>query len=97
VFIVYRGFVWALTQYVYRPAGFDGDLLPVVRQYWYDSYDSVRNLGNGQQSDIVVLLHDAFKGLVYWSNFMPDRSIYQGVAFDTHIYQMFSQDVRGYV
>lgn len=39
-----------------------------------------------------MLLHDAFKGLPYWANFMTD-SKYQGVAFDTHIYQVFSQAV----
>jgi hypothetical protein len=40
-----------------------------------------------------VLLHDAFKGLAYWNDFMTGSG-YQGVAMDTHIYQMFSQDVR---
>lgn len=44
----------------------------------------------------VVLLHDAFKGLSYWSNFMTDTK-YQGVAFDTHIYQVFSQAVRSHM
>ena len=81
-------------RYVSRPAGFDGDVLPVATQFWYDSYGNIRFLPNGQQSDTVILFHDAFKGLGYWSNFMSDRSTYQGVAFDTHIYQMFSQGVR---
>jgi aryl-phospho-beta-D-glucosidase BglC (GH1 family) len=48
--------------------------------------------GNGQQSDVVTLIHDAFQPLSYWNNFMP-RENYVGVAIDTHIYQMFVDEV----
>ena len=45
------------------------------------------------QGNTVVLLHDAFKGLSYWSNFMTGGdSAWPGVAMDVHIYQMFSND-----
>jgi hypothetical protein len=47
---------------------------------------------NGQQSNVVTLIHDAFQPLSYWTNFMP-RDEYVGVAIDTHIYQMFMDEV----
>ncbi|KAH8987334.1 exo-1-3-beta-glucanase [Lactarius hatsudake] len=59
------------------------NILDATRQYWYDSYGNIRNF--------VVLLHDAFQPLSYWNNFMPQQQ-YDGVAMDTHIYQMFSDD-----
>ena len=68
--------------------------------------------GSSQQSNTVVLLHDAFQPLrfvpsfwlldfeidastrhSYWNGFQTPPQ-WQGVAMDTHIYQMFSQDVR---
>jgi hypothetical protein len=48
--------------------------------------------GTGQQSNNLVLIHDAFQPLSYWNNFMPPPK-YEGVAMDTHVYQMFSDDV----
>jgi len=47
---------------------------------------------NGQQSNVVTLIHDAFQPLSYWTNFMP-RGEFDGVAIDTHIYQMFMDEV----
>ncbi|KAE9390781.1 glycoside hydrolase [Gymnopus androsaceus JB14] len=38
---------------------------------------------------LTVLLHDAFQPLSYWNGFM-NLPGWQGVAMDTHIYQMFS-------
>ncbi|KAI0050559.1 glycoside hydrolase family 5 protein [Auriscalpium vulgare] len=75
-----------------EPAGFDGsDVLSAVTQYWYDSYGNIRFPdGTSQQSQTLVLLHDAFQPLSYWNGFQPPPT-YQGVAMDTHIYQMFSQ------
>ncbi|KAI0253216.1 exo-1-3-beta-glucanase [Lactifluus subvellereus] len=70
-----------------EPAGFDGQqMLNVTRQYWLDSYKTIRQLGN-----TIVLIHDAFQPLSYWNNFMP-REQYVNVAMDTHIYQMFSDE-----
>ncbi|KIP11128.1 glycoside hydrolase family 5 protein [Phlebiopsis gigantea 11061_1 CR5-6] len=76
-----------------EPAGFDGTaVLDVVRQYWYDSYGNIRfPYGTSQQGNTVVLLHDAFQPLSYWQGFQTAPN-WQGVAMDTHIYQMFSQD-----
>ncbi|GLB35841.1 putative glycosyl hydrolase 5 (cellulase A) family protein [Lyophyllum shimeji] len=74
-----------------EPAGFLGDnMLSVTRQFWYDSYGNIRYpYGTSQQSNTVVLLHDAFQPLSYWQGFMPPPN-WQGVMMDTHIYQMFS-------
>ncbi|EIN13909.1 exo-beta-1,3-glucanase [Punctularia strigosozonata HHB-11173 SS5] len=74
-----------------EPAGFDGDdILSVVRQYWYDSYGNIRfPYGSSQQSNTLVLLHDAFQPLSYWSGFQTPPN-WQGVAMDTHLYQVFS-------
>jgi len=75
-----------------EPAGFDGDnWLAVIRQYWFDSFGNIRfPYGTAQQSNTVVLIHDAFQPLSFWDGVLtyPD---YEGVAMDTHIYAMFSQ------
>jgi glucan 1,3-beta-glucosidase len=77
-----------------RPAGFYDDVLSKATQYWYDSFGNIRYpYGSDKKSDTIVLLHDAFKGLSYWNDFMTDTKKFDNVAFDTHIYQMFSQDV----
>ncbi|KAG1754937.1 glycoside hydrolase family 5 protein [Suillus paluster] len=71
-----------------EPAGYDGDdVLEVVKQYWYDSYP----YGSSTESNTVELIHDAFQSRSYWDGFMTDG--YDGVAMDTHIYQMFSDEV----
>jgi len=49
--------------------------------------------GTSQQSNTVVLIHDAFKPLSYWNDFMQPPK-WEGVAMDTHVYQMFSVAVR---
>ncbi|KAI0964195.1 hypothetical protein AcW1_001070 [Taiwanofungus camphoratus] len=75
-----------------EPAGYDGSsVLDVLNQYYHDSYGNIRYpWGTSQESDTVVLLHDAFQPLSYWSGYqIPPQ--WQGVAMDTHIYQMFSQ------
>ncbi|KAH7930933.1 glycoside hydrolase family 5 protein [Leucogyrophana mollusca] len=74
-----------------EPAGFDGQaVLTAVRQYWYDSYGNIRYpYGTSQQSNTVELIHDAFQPLSYWSGFETPTG-WQGVAMDTHIYQVFS-------
>ena len=38
-----------------------------------------------------MMIHDAFKGLDYWKDFMTGgEPTWSGVAMDVHIYQMFS-------
>ena len=48
--------------------------------------------GGSQESNTVVVLHDAFQSPSYWNGFMPPPN-YEGVLMDTHIYQMFTQQV----
>ncbi|KAJ8474805.1 hypothetical protein ONZ45_g15825 [Pleurotus djamor] len=74
-----------------EPAGFASpDVVSVTRQYWFDSYGNIRfPFGTSQQSNTVLLIHDAFQPLSSWSDFMSPPH-WEGVAMDTHIYQMFS-------
>jgi glucan 1,3-beta-glucosidase len=48
--------------------------------------------GTSQQSNTLTVIHDAFQPLSFWNNFMHPPQ-FQGVAMDTHIYQMFSDQV----
>ena len=61
----------------------DGDMLNILPK----SYPT------GQQSNILLLIHDAFQTLSYWNGFMSKYTQYTGVAMDTHIYQMFNDQV----
>ncbi|KAI5120781.1 hypothetical protein M0805_002408 [Coniferiporia weirii] len=76
-----------------EPAGYDStEVLTVVKQYWHDSYGSIRYpYESPAQSNTLVLIHDAFQNASYWKGFMTPPS-YQGVAMDTHIYQVFSDE-----
>lgn len=38
------------------------------------------------------MIHDAFQPLSYWNGFMPPPQ-YDGVILDTHIYQVFDDEV----
>lgn len=64
----------------------------MTTQYWRDSYGNIRfPFGSAQESNTVVLIHDAFQPLSFWSGFLTPPA-QQGVAIDTHIYQVFSDD-----
>lgn len=66
-------------------------MLSAVTQYWYDSYGNIRfPFGSSQESNTVVMIHDAFQPLSFWNGFLTPPN-WQGVAMDTHIYQIFSQ------
>lgn len=39
------------------------------------------------------MIHDAFQPLSYWNGFMQAPE-YDGVILDTHVYQVFSNEVR---
>ncbi|KAK0216153.1 exo-beta-1,3-glucanase [Armillaria fumosa] len=80
----------AIIEPLNEPAGFYGDdVLQVVKQYWEDSYGASRSIPG---TNAVVLIHDAFQNLDYWNDFMRREDNYDGVAMDTHIYQMFSYE-----
>jgi len=45
------------------------------------------------QGNAVVMIHDAFKGLDYWKDFMTEgEPTWSGVAMDVHSYQVFTND-----
>ncbi|KDQ12592.1 glycoside hydrolase family 5 protein [Botryobasidium botryosum FD-172 SS1] len=74
-----------------EPAGFISKaLLDTATQYWYDSYGNTRYpFGNSTQGDLLLVIHDAFQPLTHWNGFMPVSKGFQGVALDTHYYQVF--------
>ncbi|EIW86986.1 glycoside hydrolase family 5 protein [Coniophora puteana RWD-64-598 SS2] len=73
-----------------EPAGYDGDaILSAAKQYWLDSYGNIRYPPGVAPTNTVELIHDCFQPLSYWKGWQTGSS-FQGVAMDTHIYQMFS-------
>ncbi|KAL5638947.1 hypothetical protein ACGC1H_003349 [Rhizoctonia solani] len=74
-----------------EPAGFvGGTMLDVVRQYWYDSYGNIRfPFGSSTQGPLLEIIHDAFQPLSSWNGFMKYPN-FEGVAMDTHHYEVFS-------
>jgi hypothetical protein len=55
---------------------------------WFHRYP----YGTNQTSNTVELIHDAFQPLSYWAGFDSPPN-FDGVAMDTHIYQVFSNTV----
>ncbi|KAJ7167407.1 glycoside hydrolase family 5 protein [Mycena crocata] len=76
-----------------EPAGFaSSELLRVTKQYYYDSYGSIRYpYGTAQQSNTVELVHDAFQSLSFWNGVLASPQ-YEGVMMDTHVYTIFSAE-----
>jgi len=81
-------------------------MLAVVRNYWESSYWDIRYVCiqsslfsascvcvRKSSNDVAVMIHDAFQPISYWSGFMQPSDGYEGVLLDTHIYQVFSDDV----
>lgn len=66
-----------------------GKIVAQSRPKLYLNIESSYPYGTSQTSNTVVLIHDAFQPLSYWNGFMAPPS-FDGVAMDTHIYQMFS-------
>lgn len=50
---------------------------------------------NANETDLVMMMHDAFMGVDYWAGFLQPPQ-HEGVVLDTHIYQMFSDAVRAF-
>jgi aryl-phospho-beta-D-glucosidase BglC (GH1 family) len=76
-----------------EPAGFYSGVVAATKQFWLDSYGSIRYpYGTSKQSNTVELIHDAFQGLPFWKGFMTPSQGYQGVAMDIHHYQIFVGD-----
>ncbi|KJA28398.1 glycoside hydrolase family 5 protein [Hypholoma sublateritium FD-334 SS-4] len=69
----------------------DDNTLPVATQFYTDSYYNVRYPSgeNASETDLIMMMHDAFMGVDYWDGFLQPPQ-HKGVVLDTHIYQMFS-------
>ncbi|KAF8337443.1 glycoside hydrolase family 5 protein [Cantharellus anzutake] len=74
-----------------EPAPFqNGNILPAARQYYLDAYGIIRNPGGGVKGNLYITYHDAFLGdWGYWT-FLSNKSKFQGISLDTHIYDIFS-------
>ncbi|BFZ64090.1 hypothetical protein YB2330_005228 [Saitoella coloradoensis] len=59
--------------------------MTVIKQFYEAGYGTIRQYS----SDVDVVIHDAYVGLIEWEGFMnaPD---YADVVLDTHIYQVFN-------
>ena len=87
---IFRSY-WNSSKYWYDSYGnirYALNTASVTNVFWCFLYQSFP-FGTSQQSDLVVMIHDAFQSLSYWNGFMPAPN-WQGVILDTHIYQMFS-------
>ena len=72
-----------------RPAGYFGSVvLNSVRNYYLESYTNIR----ASSANTLELIHDAFQSLSYWAGWERPPQ-YEGVALDTHIYQILSDAV----
>jgi glucan 1,3-beta-glucosidase len=79
----------AWLMYTSRPAGYDGQaVLNAVHQYYLSSYEIIR----ASSANTLQLIHDAFEPLGSWNGWERPPQ-YQGVALDTHVYQMSSDAV----
>jgi glucan 1,3-beta-glucosidase len=74
-----------------RPAGYFGDVLDATIQYYLSSYTTLRS-SSSSSANTLQLIHDAFKPLSYWSGLEPFPQ-YEGIALDTHSYQIFNDVV----
>jgi len=68
-----------------EPAAYtSSDFAEVVRQYWLDGYNTVRN---ATSSTVQVMIEDAFLGVDSWENFMSPPA-YENVLMDTVRYRI---------
>ncbi|EEB94459.1 hypothetical protein MPER_06722, partial [Moniliophthora perniciosa FA553] len=80
---------------VNEPWGYaGGDIMSVLRQYYYDSYGNIRwPFGTATQAPIVTVISDAFQSLDSWKGFMTAG--FDGVMMDTHFYDIWCPDCPG--
>jgi len=70
-----------------EPAAFlGGDFPDVLRSYWLDGYDVIREYAG---DNIQVMINDGFLGVDSWTNFLTSPKS-TGAVMDTHMYQIFS-------
>lgn len=57
-----------------------------IQQFYYDGW------GDLQDSDVAVVMHDAFLGVTSWNSFAPGL---QSIIIDTHHYEVFDAGSLG--
>lgn len=77
-----------MIEAVNEPLGSDLDM-NAVKKYYYDAWGNVRQAN----PDTAVVIHDAFQNVDSWNGFMNTQSGTNNVALDTHIYQIFTNDL----
>ena len=72
-----------------EPFGYSLDM-DEVKSFYLDGYSTV----TGASDNFATCIHDAFQNFsTYWDGFMTASSGYQNVLLDTHLYQIFTQDL----
>lgn len=66
-------------------------MLNPVRDYYLESYTNIR----ASSANTLELIHDGFQSLSYWTGWERPPQ-YEGVALDTHIYQILSNAVSSF-
>lgn len=65
-------------------------MLDVVHDYFTTAYNIIRHPnGQGLDSSIIVLIHDAFMNGTYWGDYLTAAEGTHDVVMDTHQYQVF--------
>jgi len=76
-------------QLLNEPANWGNDM-GQVKKFYYDGWGTVRDFNK----DTAVVIHDAFLDpQSYWNGFMNFESGVNDVILDTHIYQIFTDDL----
>lgn len=74
---------------VNEPANWGIDM-SALKKFYYDGMGNVRR-ANG---DTTVVIHDAFEDInTYWNGFMNGQSGVSNIILDTHVYQIFEEDL----
>lgn len=95
----YSGSAYADTviaiELINEPISWDGNNVDVTRQFYKNAYAAVRDALT-DNTDLMVIIHDAFMDLSYWSN-LPSALGASGtqIGIDTHRYQVFDDSQVG--
>ena len=77
-----------MIEAVNEPMGSELDM-SALQKYYYDAWGNVRQ----SNPDTAVVIHDAFQNIDSWNGFMNTQAGTNNVALDTHIYQIFTNEL----